>query len=566
MMRTSGFVAVMAACAAGAFAQATLSPNRGPQIACPAANSRFPFLLGNSTNQTQTVPAGTSLTVTFSAPVTATENPGGPVWQSHAGNSATLSFPTSLQIAPNKTLQLAVYLDLAGLAAQTPISLSWVVTPASAVTFKGPGANYTLGLIDGASCQTPPANNVSVDDLISSCPTPQEVNALKQAVPISFESDPSAGVLVCQAAKGSVDLTRLQERSYQALRLMKAIPFDAPLPWTHGGLYDWLVANLKGIRYRADISEDFCCDPAGVINIPAAGLGVLQSNDASWLFELMVVFIHETRHAEIGPHTCGTNDQTLSDLGAWGVQYYAHEWMAGRSGEFLIAKTPQQTFGNNYYWNMNGAWSVRDLDLCNLEGGLAVSPRKIDFGAPAPNSPSSRRSVAVTLTEGLPQTIGAATITGADASDFEIVSNGCTGAAIPPSCAVELVYRPKAAGKRTAQLQIAVPGGHKTVDLTGNSASTCSFAMWPYSHVVVAGGGSGKFTVASAPGCNLSATSSAVWLTTSIATVNGRSAVTFTAKPNQSGLARQATVRVRETRTIPTRLLGGQTFTVTQGR
>ena len=53
----------------------------------------------------------------------------------------------------------------------------------------------------------------------------------------------------------------------------------------------------------------------------------------------MALFAHEARHNEGLPHTCGTfNDQTISELGAWGIEHYLFEWMAFRSGQYMFPK------------------------------------------------------------------------------------------------------------------------------------------------------------------------------------------------------------------------------------
>jgi len=61
------------------------------------------------------------------------------------------------------------------------------------------------------------------------------------------------------------------------------------------------------------------------MNIQTANLRAVQFTTPEWLSAQMVLFIHEARHNEGLPHTCSTNDQTLSELGSWGVQYYMFE-------------------------------------------------------------------------------------------------------------------------------------------------------------------------------------------------------------------------------------------------
>jgi hypothetical protein len=46
---------------------------------------------------------------------------------------------------------------------------------------------------------------------------------------------------------------------------------------------------------------------------------------------LTVLMIHEARHAEGYGHTCGTRARSVSELGAFGVQYWTYVWLAYHS-------------------------------------------------------------------------------------------------------------------------------------------------------------------------------------------------------------------------------------------
>lgn len=191
------------------------------------------------------------------------------------------------------------------------------------------------------SQQTPPPS--PVDELISECPTAAQIAAIDAVVTITLDSDPTAGQFVCLASQGSKNLTRLQERTYQALRVMQATPYSRPLPWTAKDLYTWFADAVTGIRYRADLENAFCCSPAGVINIPvSSNSDYLKSilwtdtQNGGGLMPLHHLLVHEARHADGGhPHTCGTNDETLEQLGAYGVAWYMQAWNAMYTGAFF---------------------------------------------------------------------------------------------------------------------------------------------------------------------------------------------------------------------------------------
>ena len=153
------------------------------------------------------------------------------------------------------------------------------------------------------------------------CPTADELSRID--IPISFEGGASAGgTLVCREADGSWDLNQVQKNVYRALLLMQTVQFDAPLPWTSRNLYQWLRDAVAGIRIRTDIATNGCCQPTRVINL--LGTGVDEDTLSYGYLEMMV---HEARHAEGRNHTCGTNDRTLSEMGAYGVQYSLMLWI-----------------------------------------------------------------------------------------------------------------------------------------------------------------------------------------------------------------------------------------------
>jgi uncharacterized repeat protein (TIGR01451 family) len=186
-----------------------------------------------------------------------------------------------------------------------------------------------------------------VDALLAGCPSAAEVAAINADLQLSFEGTLSGGTLVCTAASGSANLTEVQRRVYQTLRVMKALSFARPLPWTAQSLYPWLVSAIDGIRFRTDIDTSFCCSPARFINISVGSNSYLvltprwiEPQLGGGLYDLAGLFVHEARHSDGKPHTCGPSDQTIFELGAWGAQYYFGIWTALYSGSLLDAPAP----------------------------------------------------------------------------------------------------------------------------------------------------------------------------------------------------------------------------------
>lgn len=195
-------------------------------------------------------------------------------------------------------------------------------------------------------------SGTNVDTLIASCPPAADVAAINAGLSLSFESDPTGGTLVCTAATGSANLTRAQERAYQALRVMRQLQFTRSLPWTSLQLYAWLKQQIVGIRFRGDISLSFCCSPARVINIQLQNLVALSTTRwidpqiGSGLNSLVAVITHEARHSEGPGHTCaGGNDATYRELGAWGIQRDLYLWEALYSTSFLDIAGPEVGYG-----------------------------------------------------------------------------------------------------------------------------------------------------------------------------------------------------------------------------
>jgi len=196
----------------------------------------------------------------------------------------------------------------------------------------------------------------TIDDFIMRCPTAEEVAMVDNAVPLYFEADPTADQIVCTAAQSGKDLSVLQKGAYQTIVLMKLLEFDQPLPWTDKSLYDWFTSITKGIRFRADIDNGFCCQPASVINLPTniyhnlrpkqitqwidpqSGTGLTQG--------LLTIMVHESRHIESGPHTCGTRDNTIAELNAQGAIYYLNYWLAYHSNPYFFYS---EEINPNYY-------------------------------------------------------------------------------------------------------------------------------------------------------------------------------------------------------------------------
>jgi hypothetical protein len=175
---------------------------------------------------------------------------------------------------------------------------------------------------------------------------------------------------------------------------MKYLQFDQPLPWTDKQLYDWFTTNIKGVTYNLTTIPtsgpdkgtlySWCCDPGAIIHLNYTLDNVILTKNA-WvdgtgdpgpggdmgpgLSDFMGLYIHEARHADNNfgiLHDCAnkTKDNTVAEMGAYGVEYYYFYWLAYHSDrDFLLAPG----FNPNTYRQaaIFDANFVRSIGFCN---------------------------------------------------------------------------------------------------------------------------------------------------------------------------------------------------------
>jgi hypothetical protein len=180
---------------------------------------------------------------------------------------------------------------------------------------------------------TPAAN---IDVLLSICPSEAELERFKSDFDILFDPDLGFPTYACQNGTGPGDTINPRLTFFQALRAIHALQFDQSLPWTEYSLYDWLKNTINGM-VLTETEFSHCCEAENRIVLKADLLE--QADNLVWanpqsgggLIGFIGLIVHEARHAEVGGHTCGTDDETLEELGAWGVQYYLFIYIAEHS-------------------------------------------------------------------------------------------------------------------------------------------------------------------------------------------------------------------------------------------
>jgi len=112
--------------------------------------------------------------------------------------------------------------------------------------------------------------------------------------------------------------------------------------------------------------------------------------------------------------------------------------------------------------------------------GTGFTTASLDFGTIAVGHVSSAETVGLSNTGGTPLQVSAVTVGAADAADFTLTTDTCSGATIASaqSCTVTVTFAPTAAGARTAQLAFAdsALGSPQTVTLTGTGTDLGSLS------------------------------------------------------------------------------------------
>lgn len=136
--------------------------------------------------------------------------------------------------------------------------------------------------------------------------------------------------------------------------------------------------------------------------------------------------------------------------------------MGSRSGTLQIASNAS-----------NGTQSVA-LSGTGISAVASIAPASLTYTSQVLNTNSAAQSVTVTNSGTSSLTVGTLSLTGTNASDFIISSNGCsTAVAVGANCTISLTFKPTATGSRTATLQIPsnANNGTQSVSLTGTGVS-----------------------------------------------------------------------------------------------
>ena len=132
------------------------------------------------------------------------------------------------------------------------------------------------------------------------------------------------------------------------------------------------------------------------------------------------------------------------------------------------------------------ATQVVTLDGTGLApGALTPAMQAFNFPTMGVGSSSSPQTFTVTNTGGAPVHFQSAMLTGANAGDFSIPANSCTGTlAVNAPCSVQVVFTPSTTGARTATLTLVSDASNSpaTVSLGGTGVAAANVTLTPGSY------------------------------------------------------------------------------------
>jgi hypothetical protein len=140
-------------------------------------------------------------------------------------------------------------------------------------------------------------------------------------------------------------------------------------------------------------------------------------------------------------------------------------------------------------------------------GALAITPLAQDFGQVVSGQPSQPVTFTVKNTgQMMTGALGAAALSGSNATDFKIGSDLCAGQTLTVNgtCAIAVVFAPGSTGAKVASLTISgSPGGSTAASLTGTSVGGAAFTITPATHdfgAVLTGNTASQIFVLTNPG------------------------------------------------------------------
>jgi hypothetical protein len=282
-------------------------------------------------------------------------------------------------------------------------------------------------------------------------------------------------------------------KAYQALRVMKNVTYDSPLPFTNLTLYDWFKRAVATVRFRGDISTSFCCDTSRSIDVAVSQtsafvqadnwLGLSATSTDAGLDTLPATLVQLARASEGFTHSCGANqDNTTSEMGPWAVAMDFQEFNALHSGTFFDDTTGLDLLGRyREVAAANGKQIVIDGNFCSNTLFQVQPSSAADFGVAGIGDLPVRRGFVVSAGTATPVVASGSASVGS--SDYSIVSDTCAGTFQPPSCMVTVAFSPTAIGSSNTTLTLAT-APQTNISLSGTGVAQMPIPVAPYTYVI----------------------------------------------------------------------------------
>jgi hypothetical protein len=124
----------------------------------------------------------------------------------------------------------------------------------------------------------------------------------------------------------------------------------------------------------------------------------------------------------------------------------------------ISAYTPPATFKMGLSAGTGGYWNIHEIRnfTATMTPVVGLDPSSKDFGSQEVATTSAETAFTITNNGDGDLTLGALSITGSDMGDFILDSAACNNATLPPSqsCSYKVAFAPKAAGPRSASVNI----------------------------------------------------------------------------------------------------------------
>jgi photosystem II stability/assembly factor-like uncharacterized protein len=158
---------------------------------------------------------------------------------------------------------------------------------------------------------------------------------------------------------------------------------------------------------------------------------------------------------------------------------------------------------------LGAATHGRGVFLADLSSAplIGITPSALAFGERTVGTLSAAQRVTLVNTGNAPLTVSAAAFEGTHAADFNNTADTCSGASLPPGaqCALDVAFRPPAAGSRSAILSIAsnAPGSPHSVTLAGSGVDRASDGAQRVSWTNIVRVAPDAIGISKSAGCNM---------------------------------------------------------------